>query len=74
MVYMKRFFNVLSCAALLLLGGRGLPLGIFMDVETNAQMEIPAVQLEHTVMAFCQTVKEAGYRYLVSNLKIEKIA
>lgn len=49
-------------AALLLLGGRGLPLGIFMDVETNAQMEIPAVQLKQTVMAFCQTVKEAGYR------------
>lgn len=48
--------------ALLLLGGRGLPLGIFMDVETNAQMEIPAVQLKQTVMAFCQTVKEVGYR------------
>ena len=49
-------------AALLLLGGRGLPLGIFMDVETNAQMEIPAVQLKQTLMAFCRTVENAGYR------------
>ena len=48
--------------ALLLLGGRELPLGIFMDVETNAQMEIPRVQLKQTVMAFCQTVENAGYR------------
>lgn len=48
--------------ALLLLGGRGLPLGIFMDVETNAQMELPKIQLKQTVMAFCQTVEAAGYR------------
>lgn len=48
-------------AALLLLGGRELPLGIFMDVETNAQMEIPPVQLKQTVMAFCRTVENAGY-------------
>ena len=48
--------------ALLLLGGRELPLGIFMDVETNGQMEIPAVQLKQAVMAFCQTVEAAGYR------------
>ena len=48
--------------ALLLLGGRELPLGIFMDVETNAQMDIPRVQLKQTVMAFCQTVENAGYR------------
>ena len=49
-------------AALLLLGGRGLPLGVFMDVETNGQMEIPPVQLKQTVMAFCQTIEAAGYR------------
>ena len=49
-------------AALLLLGGREVPLGIFMDVETNAQMEIQPVQLKQTVMAFCQTVEAAGYR------------
>lgn len=48
--------------ALLLLGGRELALGLFMDVETNAQMELPAVQLKQTVMAFCQTVENAGYR------------
>lgn len=48
--------------ALLLLGGRELPLGIFMDVETNAQLEIPKIQLKQTVMAFCQTVESAGYR------------
>lgn len=48
--------------ALLLLGGRELPLGIFMDVETNGQMEIPPVQLKQTVMAFCQTIEAAGYR------------
>lgn len=48
--------------ALLLLGGRELPLGIFMDVETNGQMELPKVQLKQAVMAFCQTVEAAGYR------------
>lgn len=47
--------------ALLLLGGRELALGLFMDVETNAQMELPAVQLKQTLMAFCRTVENAGY-------------
>ena len=47
--------------ALLLLGGRELALGLFIDVETNAQMELPAVQLKQTLMAFCRTVENAGY-------------
>ena len=47
--------------ALQLLNGRKLELGIYLDVETEAQMEIPANQLKDTVRAFCKTVEAAGY-------------
>lgn len=48
--------------ALSLLQGRKLPLGIFMDVETDAQLRLPKEQLKETVMAFVRTVTNAGYR------------
>lgn len=47
--------------ALSLLKGRVLQLGIFMDVETTGQMQIPKAQLAETVKAFCATVNRAGY-------------
>lgn len=48
--------------ALSLLRGRKLPLGLYMDVETSEQMQIPKEQLKETVMAFVKTVSNAGYR------------
>ncbi len=48
--------------AILLLDGRPLQLGIWLDVETSAQMEIPRAQLAETLRAFCETVEAAGYR------------
>lgn len=48
--------------ALLLLKNRKLSLGVFMDIETNGQMEIPKEQLKQTISAFCQTIEDAGYR------------
>lgn len=47
--------------ALELLAGRPMALGIFMDVETDGQMQIPPQQLTETVRAFCTTVEAAGY-------------
>ena len=47
--------------ALSLLKGRVLQLGIYMDVETVGQMQIPKAQLAETVKAFCATVNRAGY-------------
>lgn len=48
--------------ALQILGGKQLALGIYMDVETNAQMSIPSNQLRDTVKAFCAIISAAGYR------------
>lgn len=48
--------------ALSLLNGRELPLGIFMDVETTAQLQLPKEQLKETVTAFVRTVTNAGYK------------
>lgn len=48
--------------ALTILRGRRLPLGIYMDIETNEQMQLPREQLKETVMAFVKTVTNAGYR------------
>lgn len=45
-----------------LLKGRELPLGIYMDIETETQMAIPKSQLTETVKAFCRTVEASGYR------------
>lgn len=47
--------------ALRLLKGRALPLGIFMDVETPAQMSLPRDQLRQTILAFCRAIGKAGY-------------
>ena len=48
--------------ALALLKGRKLPLGLYMDVETSGQMQIPKEQLKDTVLAFVKTVSNAGYK------------
>lgn len=47
--------------ALALLKGRHLPLGIYMDVETTAQLQLTKGQLDETVRAFCEAVEAAGY-------------
>ena len=47
--------------ALALLKGRHLPLGIYMDVETTAQLQLTTGQLDETVRAFCEAVEAAGY-------------
>lgn len=47
--------------ALSRLNGRPLQLGIYMDVETTGQMQLPKAQLKETVTAFVETVKAAGY-------------
>lgn len=48
--------------ALSLLRGRKLPLGLYMDVETTGQMQLPKEQLKETVLSFVKTVTNAGYR------------
>lgn len=42
--------------------GRELPLGIYMDVETDAQMALSNSQLQEVVHAFCQVIRNGGYR------------
>lgn len=49
--------------ALSLLKGRPLQLGIYMDIETTGQMQIPKEQLKQTVTAFMKTVRAAGYDF-----------
>lgn len=46
-----------------LLKGRPLQLGVFMDIETTGQMQIPKEQLKHTVIAFKDTINRAGYDF-----------
>lgn len=41
--------------------GIDLPLGIYMDVESSAQLALSAAQLQEVVEAFCQTIRAAGY-------------
>lgn len=41
--------------------GLDLPLGIYMDVEAPNQLALSNSQLQSVVMAFCQTIKSAGY-------------
>ena len=48
--------------AMTILDGRPLQLGIYMDIETETQMEITKSQLTVTIHAFCRTVEAAGYR------------
>ena len=47
--------------ALSLLNGRSLPLGIYMDVEERAQLNLRDSELTAVVKAFCDTVRSAGY-------------
>lgn len=48
--------------ALALAGGRKLPLGIFMDVETSEQMRLRDSELTAVCKAFCDTIRAGGYR------------
>lgn len=48
--------------ALSLVGGKSLPLGIYIDVEDGAQMALRDSVLTAVVKAFCDTIRNAGYR------------
>lgn len=48
--------------ALSLAGGRKLPLGIYMDVEESKQMALRDSELTAVVKAFCDVIKDGGYR------------
>lgn len=42
--------------------GRELPLGIYMDVELDSQMALSNSQLQEVIHAFCQVIRNGGYR------------
>ena len=48
--------------AIQLARGRALPLGIYMDVEEQKQLALRDSELTSVVKAFCDTIKEGGYR------------
>ena len=48
--------------ALQLAAGRKLPLGIYIDVEEQKQMQLRDSELTAVVKAFCDTIKAGGYR------------
>ena len=48
--------------ALHLAAGRKLPLGIYIDVEEQKQLVLSDSVLTAVVKAFCDTIKEGGYR------------
>lgn len=48
--------------ALGLANGKKLPLGIYIDVEEQKQMQLRDSELTAVVKAFCDTIKEGGYR------------
>lgn len=43
------------------LGGFPMPLGLYLDVEEPGQLALPKEQIKETVLAWCGTVREAGY-------------
>lgn len=45
-----------------ILNGRPLPLGLYIDVEEQRQLALRDSELTAVVKAFCDTVKEGGYR------------
>lgn len=45
-----------------ILDGRPLPLGLYIDVEEQRQLALRDSELTAVVKAFCDTVKEGGYR------------
>lgn len=49
-------------AALSVVNGRDVPLGIYMDVETREQLSMSDSALTAVVKAFCDTIKSVGYR------------
>lgn len=48
--------------ALHLAAGRKLPLGIYIDVEEQKQLALSDSRLTSVVKAFCDAIKEGGYR------------
>lgn len=48
--------------ALGLANGKKLPLGIYIDVEEQKQMQLRDSELTAVVKAFCDTIKAGGYR------------
>lgn len=48
--------------ALSIINGRDLPLGIYIDVEEKSQMALRDSVLTGVVKAFCNTIKDAGYK------------
>lgn len=48
--------------AIQLARGRSLPLGIYIDVEEQKQMQLRDSELTAVVKAFCDTIKAGGYR------------
>lgn len=48
--------------ALMLVKGLSLPLGIYMDVEEPSQMKLRDSELTAVVKAFCDTIRDGGYK------------
>lgn len=48
--------------ALSIANGREFPLGIYMDVESGSQLALRDSVLTNVVKAFCDTIRDAGYR------------
>ncbi len=48
--------------ALNLINGRKLPLGVFIDVEDPSQLALSDSSLTSVVKAWCDTIRDAGYR------------
>lgn len=42
--------------------GRNFPLGVYMDIEADAQMALSNSQLQEIVYSFCQVIRNGGYR------------
>lgn len=47
--------------AITIAGGRKLPLGVFMDVESREQLQLSDSRLTAVVKAFCDEIKANGY-------------
>ena len=48
--------------ALSLLHGRPVPLGVYLDVEAREQLALPDNQLTAVIAAFCNVIRQGGYK------------
>lgn len=48
--------------ALSIAGGRPFPLGVYMDVESGSQLALRDSVLTSVIKAFCDTIRNAGYK------------